>query len=366
MQHWLLNARIFTGTEWLTQAHVCIEDDHIADISTQMPDAISEHYDCRGRMLVPAFIDAQIYGGGSRLFAQYPDAESLALLAADNRHGGTAQCLVTIPTLPMDSIFKCLDALNVYIEEGGDGILGLHLEGPFIHPEKRGAHTLGDIQIPHADDVKRLLERAQGHLKMITLAPEQCSDEVMHLLTDASVVISAGHSNANYEQAQQFEGRGVKTITHLFNAMTGIHHRAPGLPTAVFESPLLMASIIPDGIHVHYSLLRMAKQLMGERLFYITDAVTPTAEGPYQHVLNSDHYALPNGTLSGSSLSMLQAVVNGIKQAGIAQEESLRMASLYPAKLLGIDNDYGSVAVGKKASLLLLNEEFQLEKVFGF
>lgn len=366
MQHWLLNARIFTGSEWLPNAHVCIEDDHIANISTQMPDDISEHYDCRGRMLAPAFIETQIYGGGSRLFAQYPEPESLALLAADNRHGGTAQSLVTIPTLPMDAILKCLDALNAYMDEGGDGILGLHLEGPFIHPEKRGAHTLADIRTPTVDDVKCILERAQGHLKMITLAPEQCSDEVMQLLADAGVVISAGHSNATFEQARAFANRGVKTVTHLFNAMSPIHHRAPGLPTAVFESPTLMASIIPDGIHVHYSLLRMAKQLMGERLFYITDAVTPTSEGPYQHVLNSDHYALPNGTLSGSSLTMLQAVVNGIRHAGIPPEESLRMASLYPAQLLGINNDYGSIAVGRKAALVLLNEQWQLEKVFGF
>jgi N-acetylglucosamine-6-phosphate deacetylase len=366
MQHWLLNARVFTGTEWLAQAHVCIEDDRIARISTQLPDTLPEHFDCQGMMLVPAFLDAQIYGGGSRLFAQYPEPESLALLAADNRHGGTAQCLVTIPTLPMHSILNCLDALNAYMDEGGDGILGLHLEGPFIHPDKRGAHTLADIRQPTADDVNQILYRAQGHLKMITLAPEQCSDEVLCLLSDAGVIISAGHSNATYEQAQQFASRGVKTVTHLFNAMSALHHRAPGLPAAVFESNHLMASIIPDGIHVHYSLLRMAKQLMGERLFYITDAVTPTNEGPYQHVLNSDHYALPNGTLSGSSLSMLQAVVNGIKYAGIAPEESLRMASLYPAQLLGIDADYGSIAEGKKASLLLLNEEWQLVKVFGF
>jgi N-acetylglucosamine-6-phosphate deacetylase len=185
-------------------------------------------------------------------------------------------------------------------------------------------------------------------------------------LQDAGVVISAGHSNASFEQAREFASRGVKTITHLFNAMSPIHHRAPGLPTAVFESPTLMASIIPDGIHVHYSLLRMAKQLMGERLFYITDAVTPTSEGPYQHVLNSDHYALPNGTLSGSSLTMLQAVVNGITHAGIPPEESLRMATEYPAKLLGIDDDYGSIAIGKKAALLLLNEQWELVKVFGF
>ena len=366
MLHWLTNARVFTGHEWLNGVQVCVEDDHIAAITTDPAPAGTEQHHCQGQMLVPAFLDLQVYGGGGRLFAQYPEPESLALLAADNRKGGTAQCLVAIPTLPMESINACLDALNDYMDQGGDGVLGLHLEGPFIHPEKRGAHLLEAIRIPTPDDVKRLLDRARGRLKMITVAPERCSDEVLQLLNDAGVVISAGHSNATYAEAQQFASRGVQTVTHLFNAMSALQHRAPGLPMATFESPTLRASIIPDGIHVHYSMVRMARQLMGERLFYITDAVTPTQEGIYQHTHRGDHYALPNGTLSGSSLSMLQAVVNGMEHAGITPEDSLRMASLYPAQLMGIDHAYGSIAVGKRAALVQLDDHWNLVKVFGF
>lgn len=201
---------------------------------------------------------------------------------------------------------------------------------------------------------------------MITVAPECCTDEVLHMLRDAGVIISAGHTNATFEQAKEFSTRGVQTVTHLFNAMSPLHHRNPGVPMAVFEDAQLKASIIPDGIHVEYSIVRMAKQLMQERLFFITDAVTPTADGAYQHVLNQDHYALPEGTLSGSSLTMLQAVKNGMTHVGLTPDESLRMASLYPAKLLGIDTQYGTIAQGKKASLLLLNENWELIKVFGF
>jgi len=189
---------------------------------------------------------------------------------------------------------------------------------------------------------------------------------VLHMLQDAGVIISAGHSNASYAQAQQFIKRGVQTVTHLFNAMTALHHRNLGIPLAVFEDANLMASIIPDGIHVDYGMIRMAKQLMGERLFFITDAVTDCYEGPYQHVLNGDHYALPNGTLSGSAISMLQAVRNGITHIGLTPAESIRMASLYPARLLQITDDFGSIAVGKKAALIEVDDDWNLVKQYGF
>jgi N-acetylglucosamine-6-phosphate deacetylase len=366
MQHWLTNARIFTGHTWIENGHVCIEDDHIAAVTDVLPVDAGEHFDCNNHLLVPAFIDAQIYGGGEKLFAQYPEPESLALLAADNRKGGTVQCLVTIATQPIEVILQCLDALDMYIDEGGEGILGMHLEGPFINIDKRGAHVLDWVHIPTPDEIAMILERARGHLKMITVAPECCTDEVLQMLQDAGVIISAGHTNANYEQAKEFSQRGVTTVTHLFNAMSPLHHRDPGVPMAVFEDAQLKASIIPDGIHVDYSMVRMAKKLMQERLYFITDAVTPTTQGAYQHVLNEDHYALPEGTLSGSSLTMLQAVKNGITHVGLTPDESLRMASLYPAQLLGIDQQYGSIEPGKKAALLLLNENWELTKVFGF
>ena len=366
MQQWLTNARIFTGDAFIENSHLCIEDDCIVEVSSASPDPMIASIDCGHQMLVPAFIDAQIYGGGGRLFAQYPEPESLALLAAENRNGGTAQCLVTIATQPMEVILQCLDALHKYLDEGGTGIAGLHLEGPFINVAKRGAHIADWIHEPTEHEIAKLLERAKGHLKMITVAPECCTDAVLKMLQDAEVVISAGHTNANVAQARAFASRGVHAITHLFNAMSSLHHRHPGVAMAAFEDSQLKASIIPDGIHVDYSMVRMAKQLMGDRLFYITDAVTATEEGAYQHVLHHDHYALPEGTLSGSALTMLQAVKNSMEHIGISPEESLRMASYYPAQLLGLDKHYGRIEPGKKAALLLLNNNWDLVQVFGF
>ncbi len=366
MQHWLTHATVFTGSEWINNCHVCVEDDHIAALTTSLPATHIEQHHCQNHLIVPAFIDAQVYGGGGRLFAQFPDTESLLALAAENRKGGTAQCLLTIATQPIEIILECLAALNDYLQQGGEGILGLHLEGPFMHPDKRGAHVLEWIHTPTVDEIDLILSHAKGHLKMITLAPECCSNAVLQRLRNAGVVIAAGHSNATYDEAKQFSARGVQSVTHLFNAMSSIHHRKPGMPVAVFEDNDLMASIIPDGIHVDYAMIKLAKTLMGERLFFITDAVTTTTDGPYKHMLHADHYALPDGTLSGSSLSMLQAVRNGITQVGLTPAESLRMASLYPAKLLGIENEFGNIAPGKKAAMVLLDENWKLLKVFGF
>lgn len=364
MQHWLLHAQVFTGSHWLPDAHVCIENDTIVAVKEgPIPEAAGEVFDCAGLRLVPAFVDMQVYGAAGRLFAQQPDEESLAALADHHAHSGTSQCLVTIATQPLAVVHQCLRAVRQYLQQGGGGIVGLHLEGPFIHPLRRGAHVADWIQTPTIDDIHRLLEVADGCLKMITLAPECCSDEVLQILHDAGVLIAAGHSNASYDQALQFANRGVQVVTHLFNAMSQLHHREPGLPLAALLHTGLHASIIPDGVHVHYDMVQLAARQMGDRLFFITDAVTTCTQGVYQHTCQGHYYSLPNGTLSGSALSMLQAVKNGVAHAGLGLQDALRKASSIPASLLGIGS---GIEAGAPAELVLLNDRLELVKRFGF
>lgn len=360
----LINAKIFTGSGWIENGHVLIENGRIADTPANVLDGI-DTIDCDGNLLVPAFLDLQIYGAGGRLFSAYPDAESLAVLAAENRKGGTVGCLATIATQPLDIIYKSVAAIHAYWQQGGQGILGMHLEGPYMNPIKRGAHKLEWMRVPTEKEVGHLLEFAAGAIKMVTVATEICPPAVIKMFADAGVVVSAGHSNATYQQAQELPWLGVNVATHLFNAMSPLHHRDVGLPGAIFDSPTLRASIIPDGIHVSYAALRIAKKQMGERLHFITDAVTETSVGEYQHQLNGDHYCVADGTLSGSALTMLQGVKNSVLHAGIPLEESLRMASLYPAQVMGLEADYGSIAVGKKAALLLVDDELELKWLIG-
>jgi N-acetylglucosamine-6-phosphate deacetylase len=212
--------------------------------------------------------------------------------------------------------------------------------------------------------VSTLLKEGKDVIKIITVAPECCDPRFIKMFVDAGIIVSAGHCNAGYAEAKNFSSLGIRLVTHMFNAMSPLHHRDTGLPGAAFEDGQLSASIIPDGIHVSWSALKIAKKQMGERLFFITDSVTETNIGPYQHQLNNDHYCTADGTLSGSAITMLQGVKNAIQYAGISTEESLSMATLYPARAAGIEDDYGSIAPGKKASMLLLNERLQIIQNF--
>lgn len=209
-----------------------------------------------------------------------------------------------------------------------------------------------------------MLMEAAGALKMMTVAPEVCNPEVIELLKQYGVVISAGHSDATFEQGMNGFSQGITAATHLFNAMSSFHHRDTGLPGAVFKSEKAFASIIADGIHVSYEALEISKKLMGERLFLITDAVEES-QGVYIHIKDKDRFALPDGTLSGSMLTMLDAVKNCVRYAGITLEEALRMATLYPAKVINRADDLGIIAPGYAADLLVFDKDFSVKYVFS-
>ncbi|MES2648457.1 MAG: N-acetylglucosamine-6-phosphate deacetylase [Bacteroidota bacterium] len=354
------NARIFTGKEWIENGTVVCAAGRIVSVGTGVIPPNSELLDCKGKWLIPALLDLQIYGLGGKLLSAYPEADSLRVLAAENKKAGVVSCLATIATQPLDVIYKSIKAIKDYWEEGGTGILGMHLEGPFLNPVKRGAHKSEWIHSPGEKEVADLLEAGRDIIKVVTVAPELCPPSILRQFTDAGIRLSAGHCNAGYETAMRFSGLGIKLVTHLFNAMSPLHHRDTGLPGAVFQDNHLRASIIPDGIHVSFSALAIAKKQMGERLFYITDSVTETNIGPYQHQLNNDHYCTKDGTLSGSAITLLQGVKNGVEKAGISLEESIRMASLYPAQVMAIDREFGTIEEGKSSAMLLVTNQLEL------
>jgi N-acetylglucosamine-6-phosphate deacetylase len=233
-------------------------------------------------------------------------------------------------------------------------VAGLHIEGPWINPEKRGAHTREHIHSPEMNEVKTLIEYGKGIIKMITLAPEVCSREVLEFLSSENIILSAGHSNATYQQGIDAFNAGIPAATHLFNAMSAFHHREPGLPAAVMQHNKVMASIIPDGYHVDFEVISIAKKVMKDRLFIITDAVTETTIGPYRHTFADGRY-LSGGILSGSALTMAQGVKNLVHFAGIELDEALRMASMYPARLLGRSMEYGKIEAGFRAAFATLD-----------
>lgn len=358
----ITNCKLFKEGALHTDQSVLIENGKIKAILNADVSGQHDVIDAEGGYLVPSFIDLQIYGSGGPLFSAYPTAATLKQMDADLVSKGTTGFLACVATNSIAVVDQCIDAAKAYWPER-KGFLGLHLEGPFINPKRRGAHIEAFIHKAELDEVKRLLEAADGTVKMMTLAAELQDDKVISYLLDHDVVLSLGHSDASFSEATAAYNKGFKTTTHLFNAMPSIHHRAPNLPAAVFNHPSAMASIIADGSHVDFEMVNISHRLMKDRLFLITDAVTECNIGPYRHQLSGDKFITPDGTLSGSSITMLQAVQNCVKHCGIALPDALRLASENPAKLMGLQQEIGSLAVGCRANLLLLNPELGLKKV---
>jgi N-acetylglucosamine-6-phosphate deacetylase len=273
------------------------------------------------------------------------------------KKNGTAFFLPTVATNKKDIFFKCIDAVREYWEQEGKGVPGLHIEGPWINKEKRGAHIESLIHAPSFGEVEELLIYGKDVIKMVTLAPEVCSREVIDAILAHNIIISAGHSNANYQEAMNGFSLGISAVTHLYNAMSGLHHREPGLVGAAFDDSKTMASIIPDGHHVDFNAIRIAKKIMGERLFAITDAVTETNQGYYQHQLAGDKYEAA-GILSGSALTMLTALQNLVRKVQIDLDEALRMCSLYPARLLNLE-ELGQVSRGFPSEIIVLSNDLE-------
>jgi len=320
--------------------------------------------DLKGKILSPAFIDLQLYGGKGKLFNNQQNLETLKAIHEQNLEGGTTRYMVTLSTSPRETIFKAIDTVREGMKQKLPGLLGLHLEGPFINAEKRGAHFEEWVQTPELPLVKEYLEYGKGVIKMMTLAPEKISEEVFQYLNDSGIILTAGHSNANYDEAISGFNSGIESVTHLFNAMSQLGSREPGLVGASLDHHSNFASIIPDGIHVSFHNIRLAKKILGNRLFLITDSVTESPEGPYKFFKGENCYVNESGTLAGSSISMLQGVENCVKKAGISLAEALRMASTYPAKLLREPGITGTLRPGSLADFIIFNSDYKIESVF--
>ena len=363
MRKVLTNTTLYTGKDILEGTAILVDDGKIVGFvyDTDVPDDY-ELIDLGGNNVAPAFIDLQIYGGNGYLFSEHPTIEAIEATKNYCLGGGASKFLLTVSTNSAEVFEKCITTAKQYLAENKENLLGLHLEGPWINPEKRGAHVNEFIHKPTLDEVKKIVEEGDGVVKMITLAPEMVNDEVIDFLQSNNIIISAGHSNATFAEAMKgFEK--IKIATHLFNAMSQFQSREPGMVGAIYTHPSVCSSLVADGIHVDFAAIAISKKILGDRLFLITDAVSEISTGPYQHVYKDDRYVLPNGTLSGSALTMMKAVKNCVEKAGIDLEEALRMASLYPAKVMGIDDTCGLIQRGYNASFVVFDKEMKVINV---
>jgi N-acetylglucosamine-6-phosphate deacetylase len=357
----LTGATVFTGDEIITGKTLLIKDGIITGlVNNELVPEGSDLTDCKGMVISPGFIDLQIAGAGGYLFSSDPTPKALKVITESIVSTGTTGFLIVLPT---NSPEVYSEAIKTIKSNPSPAVLGLHLEGPYISQQKRGAHVAEFIREPDLEQLEKLLSEGEGVIKMVTVAPEVCFPEFISMLNDRGIIVCAGHSNATFSEASEGFSQGIRATTHLFNAMSAFHHRDPGLPGATFQTENIMASIVADGIHVDYNTISIAKKLMKERLYLISDAVEENRSGAYRHQREGERFTLPDGTLSGSALTMMKAVKNCVENVGIPLDEALRMASLYPARLINL-TDRGRIAPGLKADLVVFDNFFDVKHVF--
>ena len=366
MRRFLTGARLFTGEHMLDGEGVLIEDGQVLDICHAPAGEVETVQLPEDSLLVPGFIDAQVNGGGGVLFNDAPTEATIRTIVAAHRRFGTTGLLPTFITDRPAPMHAALDAAAALAGKRGSGVRGIHLEGPFISVERRGAHKAAFVRPPVPEDIELLCAWAaavpDGRL-LLTLAPEEVEDSAIRQLADSGVIVSGGHSAASFERTQAALRLGMTGFTHLFNAMAPIANRAPGLPLAAMTDPDSWCGLIADGIHVHPALLRLALDSKPRgKLFLVTDAMTPfgTDAGSFmlygQEILRCDgRLTLPDGTLAGADLDLPQAIRNCVSLLDLELAEALRMASLHPAQFLGLDHRYGRIAPGYAADLTLLD-----------
>ncbi len=367
----LTHGRIYTSHDVLDDHAVLIANGLIADICPlhTLPAGVPLHH-LQGAILAPGFIDLQLNGCGGVQFNDSPEALSLETLAIMQRTCEKSGCTHFLPTLIScsDALIKqAINLMHRYFKHCPEA-MGLHLEGPWLNPQKKGTHNPAFIRPPDDELVDHLCHHAEVIAK-ITLAPECVTTRVVRQLTAAGIIVSAGHSMASWQQAREGFRAGISCATHLYNAMPAVTGREPGLVIAIFDTPEVYAGIIADGYHVAWSNIRTAKRLKGDRLVLVADATAPAGASIDRFTFasktiyhNNGRCVDAQGVLSGSALPLIQAIRNCVEHVGIPLDEALRMATLYPARAIRMDQRLGSIEVGKVANLTAFTPNYHIVK----
>ncbi|WP_409440068.1 N-acetylglucosamine-6-phosphate deacetylase [Psychromonas sp. GE-S-Ul-11] len=362
----LVNGIIYSPESVLTDHAVIIEGQLINAIVpvADLPSSLAK-IDLQGQHLSPGFIDLQLNGCGGVMFNGSESEQTLSIMHSANLKSGTTSFLPTFITDSDQGIEKAMAATRQYMQTTSNQVLGLHLEGPYISHEKKGIHPAQWIRPAEAEMVDLICKNADI-VAQITIAPEKMPLEFIKQLSDAGIVVSLGHSNANYQQATLAIEQGASFATHLFNAMSPMTGREPGMVGAIYDHQLY-AGIIVDGFHVAYENIRISKRLMGDKLILVTDATAPAGADIEQfdfvgtEVYYKDGKCVgKDGTLGGSAVTMIESIQQCVEHVGIPLDEAIRMASYYPAKAIAVDHKLGSITAGKVANLTIFDQQFNV------
>ncbi|HEX3976634.1 MAG TPA: N-acetylglucosamine-6-phosphate deacetylase [Solirubrobacteraceae bacterium] len=369
----LAGGRVVTPEGVLTSAWVHVDGDAIASVDSRQPAVDAPVVDLEGAWLLPGLVDLHMHGGGGHSVADSREAMEGAV-AFHRRHGTTAT-LVSLMTAPVDDLCEQLTWAADLVQRGpapGGHVLGSHLEGPFLSPGRRGAQNPAHMIAPDQAVLDRLVAAAGGGLRMVTLAPEL--DGALALIAPLrrlGVIVAMGHSDASYEEAAAAIRAGANHATHLFNAMPSLHHRAPGLVGAALEAGI-PCELINDGRHLHPAVVGLVARMISCPVL-VTDAIDASGVGDGTFVLGGQEVRVHEGearltsteSLAGSTLTMSEAVRRAVLNSDLTVEQASAAASANPARVLGLDASIGSIAPGRRADLVVLDDDLQVTAVMA-
>lgn len=364
----LTGGRVLTGDGFVEGRTVIVEGERIRAV---LPDAETpadaERIELGGRMLVPGFIDAQVNGGGGVLFNDSPTVEAIAAIGAAHRRFGTTGFLPTLISDDLSVVRAAVEAVEAAIEAGVPGVLGIHIEGPFLNTDRKGIHDPGKIRLLDDEGFEVLTSLRRGRT-LVTLAPECTTPAMIARLAAAEVIVAAGHTDGSYAEIRAALDNGLTGFTHLFNAMSPLTSREPGAVGAALEDETSWCGMIVDGKHIDPVTMRLALRCKSaDRFMLVTDAMPSVGMSDKSFMLQGQPVTVvdgvcvnADGTLAGSDLDMISAVRNSVEMLGVPPETALRMASAHPAQFLRLDAEMGEIAPGKRADLLLIDDALNL------
>ena len=371
---WLLTGgRVVTPEGALSNAWVHVHGDAIASVGDDRPEVDAPVFDLEGAWLLPGLVDLHMHGGGGHSVADSREAMEGAV-AFHRRHGTTAT-LVSLMTAPVDDLSEQLSWASQLVRRGpapGGHVLGSHLEGPFLSPTRAGAQNPAHIIAPDRVVLDRLVAAADGGLRMVTLAPElDGAIALIAPLRRLGVIVAMGHSDATFEEASAAIRAGANHATHLFNAMPPLHHRAPGLVGAALEAGI-PCELINDGHHLHPAVVGLVARVISCPVL-VTDAIDASGVGDGTFVLGGQEVRVhegearltSTGSLAGSTLTMSEALRRAVQHSGLSVEQASAAASANPARALGLEASIGSIAPGRRADLVMLDDDLQVTAVMA-
>lgn len=358
----IINAVIYTGNDVVRNKRLLIENGKVLAIADKAPQN-AEVFDAGGKNISPAFIDIQPNGGYDLYFSKDVSEAALMDMYQASIDHATGYILPTLISSDFDTIIKAIDVVKQFRQKQ-PGVLGMHLEGPFMNVEKRGAHPAHIIRKPTDDELQKIIAAGKDVIKIITIAPECFTENQLQMLLDSGITISIGHTTVTYDEAQYYFSKGITLVTHLYNAMNQMGHREPGLVGAIFDNEKVYAPLILDGGHCHYAAARIAYRQKADKLILLSDAAflgRKKQQFDWKNLsikMTDGFYRDAAGNLGGAAISMVDAVKNAVEHLQVSLEEAIKMASARVAKAIGMDDEIGYIKPGYNARFAWFDEDF--------